>query len=83
MLLFFTHLFNDVWRKDSGSKGSPENVRELLVQTSDSHLLKVPVWVDDGLSGLLGLGLPCDHADRTRQNQTELLLQVKVTKNTR
>lgn len=52
-----THLLHNVRREDSGSKGSAEDVGEFLVQTSDSHLLKVPVRVDDCLSCLLGLCL--------------------------
>lgn len=57
-----THLLHNVGRKDTGCESSAENVREFLVQTSNSHLLKVPFWVDDGLPGLLGLGLACKHA---------------------
>lgn len=52
-----THLLHNVRREDSGSKGSAEDVGEFLVQASDSHLLKVPVWVDDCLACLLGLCL--------------------------
>lgn len=58
--MFLTHLLHDVRREDSRRKGSAENVGEFFVQASDSHLLKVPVWVDDRLSRLLGLRLPCE-----------------------
>lgn len=54
-----THLLHNVRRENPGSEGSAENVGELLVQTSNSHLLKVPVRVDDCLSSLLGFCLTC------------------------
>lgn len=52
-----THLFHDVRREDTRGEGSAEDVRELLVQTTNAHALKVPVRVDDGLTLLFGLGL--------------------------
>lgn len=59
-----THLLHDVGGEDAGGEGAAEDVGELLVQAADAHLLKVPVGVDDGLPGLLGLGLTCqpEHA---------------------
>lgn len=57
MRKLLTHLLHNVWRKDSGCKGSAEYVREFLVQASNSHLFKIPVWVDDCLPSLLGFCL--------------------------
>lgn len=53
-----THLFDYVWREDSGGEGSTEDVRKLLVEAANSHPLKVPVWADDGLARPSGLGFP-------------------------
>lgn len=53
-----THLFHYVRREDSWGERSTEDVRKLLVKTSNTHLLKVPVRTDDGLTGLSGLGFP-------------------------
>lgn len=53
-----THLFHYVCREDSGGEGSTEDVRKLLVKAADTHLLKVPVWADDGLARLSGLSFP-------------------------
>lgn len=50
-----THLLHYVWRKDSWGEGPTEDVRELLVQASNPHALKVPVGVDDGLPRPSGL----------------------------
>lgn len=52
-----THLFNNVWREDSGGEGSAKDVRELLVKASNPHLLKVPVRADDGLPSISGFRL--------------------------
>lgn len=54
-----THLLHNVWREDSGGEGPTEDVGELFVQATDTHALKVPVWVDDRLARLSGLRLPC------------------------
>lgn len=64
-----THLLHNVRREDSGSKGSAEDGGEFLVQTSDSHLLKVPVRVDDCLSCLLGLCLTLLKHRKKRRDQ--------------
>ena len=40
-------------RKDTRGKCSSEYCRELIVEASDAHLVKVPVWVDDRLKCLL------------------------------
>ena len=53
-----THLFDYVWREDSGGKGSAEDVWKLLVEAADTHPLEIPIWADDGLAGLSGLGFP-------------------------
>lgn len=53
--LRLTHLLHYVWRKDSWGEGPTEDVRELFVQASDPHALKVPVGVDDGLPRASGL----------------------------
>lgn len=50
-----THLLDYIMGEDSGGKGSTEDVGELLVEASDAHPLKVPVWTDDGLARLSGL----------------------------
>lgn len=49
-----THLFHDVWWKDSRCKGTAEDVGKLLVQAADAHFLKVPIWADDGLTRIPG-----------------------------
>lgn len=58
-----THLFYYVCREDSGGEGSTEDVRKLLVKAADTHPLKVPVWADDGLARLSGLGFSCRGSD--------------------
>lgn len=51
-----THLFHYVWREDSRCEGTAEDVGKLLIQAADTHLLKVPVWADDRLTRISGLG---------------------------
>lgn len=53
-----THLLDYVRREDSGGEGPTENVRELLVEAADTHLLKVPVRADDGLTRISGFSFP-------------------------
>ena len=47
--MFHAELFNYIWRKDTRGKGSPEDIRELLVQTPNTHQGEVPVRTDEGL----------------------------------
>ena len=73
-----THLFHNVRREDSGGEGTAEDVGELLVQTTDAHLLKVPVRVDDTLSLLFGFGLSYRDMRRpveTSETSNKLLFQ--------
>ena len=42
-----SHLFHYVRREHSGGKCTPKNVRELLVQASNTHLLEVPVRTNE------------------------------------
>lgn len=49
--MFHAQLFYHIRWEDPGSKGPPEDVRELLVQTSYAHLVEVPVRTDEGLVG--------------------------------
>lgn len=51
-----THLFHYVWREDTRCEGTAEYVGKLLIQAADAHLLKVPVWADDRLTRISGLG---------------------------
>ena len=44
-----TQLFDDFRWENTGSERSPENGVELRVQTTDAHLVKVPVGIDNGL----------------------------------
>lgn len=45
-----THLLHNVRRENPRGEGSAEDIWELLVQASDSHPLKIPFGVNDGLS---------------------------------
>lgn len=69
-----THLLHDVWREDSRGEGPTEDVRELLVQATDAHALKVPVWVDDGLTRLSGLRFPLIFRKANIQKRLNTLL---------
>ncbi len=55
-----SQLLHDFRREDSGSKSSPEDRVELLIQTTDPHLGEVPVRIDDRLSNDLALGLSAE-----------------------
>lgn len=74
-----THQFHYVWREDSGGECSTEDVRKLLVEAANTHLLKVPVWADDGLARLSGLGFPWRGSDRKRQPHVFWLFAEKST----
>lgn len=41
--MFDPQLFDDLRREDSGGEGTAEDVNELLIETTDAHLLEVPV----------------------------------------
>ena len=45
--MFTTQLLNDLRRKDSGGKSSPKNGIELVIQTANAHLGKIPIRIDD------------------------------------
>ena len=46
-----TELRHDLGRENTRGESSPENGRELFVQTANAHLVEVPVRVDDRLYG--------------------------------
>lgn len=69
-----THLFHYVCREDSGGEGSTEDVRKLLVKAADTHLLKVPVWADDGLARLSGLSFPWRRVGQKKKNSKYVAL---------
>ena len=41
-----SQISDNIRRKQSGSKGSSENITKLVIQASDTHLGKVPVGID-------------------------------------
>ena len=47
--VFTSQLIDEFWREDSGGEGAPEDGVEFSVETADSHLVEVPVRIDDGL----------------------------------
>ena len=46
-----TELRHDLGRENTRGESSPENGRELFVQTANAHLVEVPVRVDYRLDG--------------------------------
>lgn len=70
-----THQFHYVWGEDSGGEGSTEDVRKLLVEAANAHLLKVPVGANDGRARLSCLGFSWRGSDRKRQPHVGYLLK--------